>query len=229
MQLLGAVSKNIEEKLKSFADQKDKNQIPPWAKMDLPHLHWEDRDYQKLIKRKNLKFPLDQVYFCIAPGSLWPTKQWPWDLFLQLILMFNKKGFKVVLIGAEEERSIGEKCQSPQCHSFIGDLSLMESVMVLSRSKALISNDSGAMHLGSLLNHPSLALFGPTVPELGFSPWNTRGFVFENKELLCRPCGQHGSRQCPIGTHRCMTSIDPASVFTRAMEIIELKNHRMDH
>ena len=197
MQLLGAVSKNIKENLKDFSNQKNKNQIPPWAMMDLPHLYWRDRDYQELTKRKKLKFHLDQAYFCVAPGSLWSTKQWPWNSFLQLIHIFNKEGFKVVLIGSEVERSIGEKLQSSQCHSFIGDLSLMESVMVLSRSKALISNDSGAMHLGSLLSHPTLALFGPTVPELGFRPWNPRGFVFEIKELLCRPCGQHGSRQCP--------------------------------
>ena len=219
MQLLGAVWKPLETKLKSFSRKKET--IPLGFQMDLPHLGWTDSEYCELVQRKNMDFKLEGNYVCMAPGSVWPTKQWPVDHFLRVADQLYKKGFRTVLVGSSNERLLGEELQSkaPHCHSLIGDLSLMESTMVLARSQGLVCNDSGAMHIASLLTLPTLALFGPTVTELGYKPWNPKAHVFEIKELLCRPCGQHGSHHCPIGTHQCMTSIDPDQVAFKALTV----------
>ncbi len=220
MQLLGPVCKSIERKLKTFSHTKES--IPSWSRMDMPCLSWKDSEYCELVQRKNMDFRiLEENYICMAPGSVWPTKQWPLDSFLRVANQLYKKGLAIVLIGSSGERSLGEKLKSkaPHCCSVIGDLSLMESVMVLARSRGLVCNDSGAMHMASLLSLPTLALFGPTVPELGYKPWNPKARVFETRELLCRPCGQHGSHHCPIGTHQCMTSIDPDRVVCKALNL----------
>jgi len=219
MQLPGAVWKSLEIKLKNFSSKKQI--IPSWSQMELSHLKWTDSEYHKLVQRKNMNFKFNKNYICLAPGSVWPTKQWPTDYFLKVADHFYQKGLEIVLIGSPDEKSLGEQLQSkaPHCHSFIGDLSLTESTMVLARSKGLICNDSGAMHIASLLTLPTLAVFGPTVPELGYKPWNPKAHILENKKLLCRPCGQHGSHHCPINTHQCMTSIDPGLVVRKALAL----------
>lgn len=220
MQLLGAVWEPVRVKLETFSNKH--KVIPSWSRMDLPHLIWKKSQYQEFVERKKLNFKLEEDYICMAPGSVWPTKKWPKDCFLKVIHQLNTKGLAVVLIGSTDERLLGEELQSKasHCHSFIGSLSLMESTMVLARSKALLCNDSGTMHMASLLTLPTLALFGPTVPELGYKPWNPKASVLETKELLCRPCGQHGGRYCPIGTHQCMTSIDPNLVTSKILDLL---------
>ena len=219
MQLLGAVWESLETELKNFIPEKQT--IPPWSQMDLPHLKWTDNEYRKLFQRKNMNFNLDRDYICLAPGSVWSTKQWPVNYFAKIAHHFYEKNLEVVLIGSPDEKFLGGQLQSqvPRCYSFIGDLSLMESMMVLARSRGLVCNDSGAMHMAGLLNLPTLAIFGPTVPEFGYKPWSPRAHVLENKKLLCRPCGQHGSRYCPIKTHQCMTSIDPDLVAHKALAL----------
>jgi heptosyltransferase-2 len=81
--------------------------------------------------------------------------------------------------------------------------------------KVVVSNDSGAMHLASVAEVPTVAIFGPTVLEFGYQPWNNMSAVVENKEINCRPCGKHGHEKCPIGTHVCMTSISANQVLEK--------------
>jgi heptosyltransferase-2 len=77
-----------------------------------------------------------------------------------------------------------------------------------------VCNDSGAQHLAGLVGTPTVSIFGPTVPQQGFVPWNPNVQLIENKNLKCRPCGKHGPESCPIGTHECMNSIKPDQVLS---------------
>ena len=61
---------------------------------------------------------------------------------------------------------------------------------------------------------PVVAIFGPTVPEQGFSPIGPAVRVV-GRALACRPCSRHGGAVCPIGTHECMRDL-PASVVVDA-------------
>jgi heptosyltransferase II len=58
-----------------------------------------------------------------------------------------------------------------------------------------------------------LAVFGPTVKELGFYPYSKKAVVVENNNVACRPCGLHGHKKCPNQTNECMKSITPIEVF----------------
>ena len=92
-------------------------------------------------------------------------------------------------------------------------------MMFLSKARGLICNDSGAMHMASVVDCPTVAVFGPTVQELGYKPWNSKAVVMEDNQLLCRPCGQHGGRSCPIVTHQCMENVSPLDVSKKALSI----------
>ncbi|MCB0378231.1 MAG: glycosyltransferase family 9 protein [Bdellovibrionales bacterium] len=207
--LIAAVEPSFAERLRTYEELGEKS-IPTWASMKV-NPTWGKQDIIDLARRVSL--PLDKPFVCLAPGSVWPTKRW--NGYLALAKQMGRRGMPIALIGAPDEKNLADAIarEVPQAFSLAGQLSLWESLLVLSASQGLVCNDSGAMHMASLIGLPTLSIFGPTVLELGYEPWNQKAKVLQ-KDLSCRPCGQHGSRWCPIGTHACMNLVDPDEVFS---------------
>jgi heptosyltransferase-2 len=117
----------------------------------------------------------------------------------------------VLLIGAPDERrdcdAIADAAGLPSTENLAGELSLGDLLALISIASRVISNDSAPLHLAESVGTPVTAIFGPTVPELGFGPIGERSGVVQIDGLACRPCRIHGSDRCPIGTHECMTRI----------------------
>jgi heptosyltransferase-2 len=67
---------------------------------------------------------------------------------------------------------------------------------------------------------PTLAVFGPTVPALGFGPLAPRAAVVGHDGLACRPCDRHGPQRCPLGHWRCMREITPTHVAAMLHELL---------
>jgi heptosyltransferase-2 len=59
------------------------------------------------------------------------------------------------------------------------------------------------------------------VIEFGYRPWQNQTFIMQDSGLACRPCGPHGHRQCPLGTHACMKNITAEKVFQLAQGILQ--------
>ena len=213
--LLALRSERVAMNLEAFSEKEDS--IPEWAEMSLSHLNWTDEDIQSVGKKKVPGLDLSKPFICLAPGSVWPTKRWTG--FMSLPLPLTHEGFQILILGSPEEKDLGEelKGQGSGVFNGAGSLSLLESLMFLSRAHGLVTNDSGAMHMASVVACPTVALFGPTVQELGYKPWNPRAQVMEDRSLLCRPCGQHGGLHCPIGTHQCMGHIKAERVVEKAL------------
>lgn len=172
-----------------------------------------------LILEKRIKFP----FIVIAPGSVWHTKRWPTDKFADLIKGLIDKGVNICLIGGKEDVLLGKKLSeiSPLCFDFTGMLNIRESYYLIKQSRCLITNDSAPLHLGSASGIPTLAIFGPTVPLFGFSPYgNDRSIVVEIQGLSCRPCGIHGGDKCPLKHFNCMRQIDVDFVINKTEEIL---------
>jgi heptosyltransferase-2 len=117
-------------------------------------------------------------------------------------------------MGSAGERALCQQITQHEQFILAGKTSLLESLCVIKGSKAIVCNDSGAQHLAGLVGTPTVSIFGPTVPQQGFVPWNPNVQLIENKNLKCRPCGKHGPESCPIGTHECMNSIKPDQVLS---------------
>src|SRR5262249_16340455 len=100
-----------------------------------------------------------------------------------------------------------------------GALGLQETGGVLKRAAALISGDTGVMHMATGVGTPVVALFGPTVRQFGFFPYNAHATVLE-RDLPCRPCSAHGNAECPLGHHLCLRQITPDNVFTALCQIL---------
>ncbi|BAH39195.1 MAG TPA: lipopolysaccharide heptosyltransferase II [Gemmatimonas aurantiaca] len=181
----------------------------------------EDAQVDGLLQQAGLD--IDTPLIALAPGSVWATKRWPHypDLAAALLqqLPSAAAGARLVVIGAASDAplaaAIAERAhatQGPPVIDATGALSLLGSAALLARCRVLVTNDSAPLHLASAMNTPTVALFGPTVPSLGFGPLAERQAVL-GVHLPCRPCHAHGPQQCPLGHWDCMRTMAPDTVL----------------
>lgn len=169
---------------------------------------------QSLLREMEIR-PGDRLAV-LAPGSVWATKMWTQEGFSRVADDLLAKGFRVLLLGAPSEKELCEQVarMAPGALSIAGRTSLVDSAEILAIADVFVGNDSGAMHMASLAGVPSVAVFGPTILEYGYRPWQNRAVVVQTSDhLSCRPCGKHGSRSCPLKTHACMKSVSSDSVI----------------
>lgn len=158
----------------------------------------------------------------VAPGAAHATKRWPVERWVELVRQVAGTCADIVALGGPEDAAVGAEIAARSgtgVASAAGELSLQETGAVLKRAAALVSGDTGVMHMATGVGTPVVALFGPTVRQFGFFPYGARASVVE-RDLGCRPCSSHGTEECPLGHHRCMREIEPALVLatlTRAL------------
>lgn len=151
----------------------------------------------------------------LAPGSVWGTKRWPYYPELAQALDGDAR---VIIVGSDADVPLAAAivAASPRAIDATGQLPLLASAELIGRCAVLVTNDSAPMHLASAMGTPTVALFGPTVPEFGFGPLAPRASVVGHDALPCRPCDRHGPARCPLGHHDCMRALPPALVAERA-------------
>ncbi|QJX45907.1 glycosyltransferase family 9 protein [Hymenobacter taeanensis] len=150
-------------------------------------------------------------YLCIAPTSVWFTKQFPEEQWLKLLAALPSS-YTVYLLGGPPDV---EACESllqasgrPNTVNLAGKLSLLASAALMRGATLNYVNDSAPMHLCSAVGAPVCAVYCSTVPAFGFGPLSPFSrIVMIPEELACQPCGLHGYRQCPLGHFRCAHGI----------------------
>jgi heptosyltransferase-2 len=155
----------------------------------------------------------------LAPGSVWGTKRWPYYPELAEELA---DAARVVVVGSGADTAFADAilAAAPTAVDATGRLSLLASAELLGRCGVLVTNDSAPMHLASAMGTPTVAIFGPTVPEFGFGPLAPRVSVVGHETLPCRPCDRHGPQRCPLGHHRCMRELSPSMVAERTRTLL---------
>jgi heptosyltransferase II len=172
----------------------------------------------------NSKFEGDQGAVVIAPGSQWNTKRWTLSGYSELARRFLAENRRVVLAGTADEKALCDEIvrAAPGAMNMAGQTSILELAQLLQRASLLVCNDSGTMHVAVAAGTPVLSIFGATVPSQGYSPWSARSRIVD-VELSCRPCGAHGHRECPLGTHDCMKKVTSEVVARSAKELLNQK------
>lgn len=155
----------------------------------------------------------------LAPGSVWATKRWPF--YPELASSLADAG-RVVIIGGADDRALAEAITraQPSAIDATGALSLLAAAELIARTSVLVTNDSSPLHLGSAMSTPTVAIFGPTVPEFGFGPLAPRAIVVGHTGLSCRPCDAHGPQRCPLGHFRCMKELEPSSIAEQVRSLL---------
>jgi heptosyltransferase-2 len=156
----------------------------------------------------------------LAPGSVWATKRWPY--FAGLARALGDVA-RIVVVGADADRPLADEILAACGGRAIdapGRLSLLASAELVGRAALLVTNDSAPLHLASAMNTPTIAVFGPTVPEFGFGPLADASVVVGQESLACRPCDRHGPQKCPLGHWHCMREISAERVAAFARSLI---------
>lgn len=200
----------------------------------MPDIHIVDR-YLKTVEFLNVKYDgkglnyfygdsdkiitknigLDSKYIAIAIGGNHYTKKMPVE---KIISICRKVDFPIILMGGKEDKPEAENILSSSKKENIingcGEFTLNQSASIIDQSKAVITNDTGLMHIASAFKKPIASVWGNTVPEFGmypFYPENTGreiSKIIEIKDLSCRPCSKIGFKKCPKKHFKCMKDID---------------------
>ncbi len=162
-------------------------------------------------------------FVALAPGSIWGTKRWPY--FADLAASLDKP---CVVVGSTEDSSLAGSivAAAPRAVSATGALGLRASAALIARAAVLVTNDSAPLHLATAAGTPVVAIFGPTVPELGFGPRRAGDTALGHAGLTCRPCSSHGPEKCPLGHHRCMRELTVETVAAAVSAVISAEESR---
>jgi len=188
-------------------------------------LNWETNGFKPAIfqddtDREVVDKLVDGVdtYCVFAPGSVWATKIWPMESYVNTGSVFAGRGMTVVISGGGADgdicRTIAESVNGAV--NACGKLTLRQSAELYRRAEFLLTGDTAPQHIAAAAGAQVFSIFGPTVRDFGFWPYTDRGVVIE-ENMECRPCGVHGHKTCPKGTHACMKSI----TYERVVEIID--------
>jgi heptosyltransferase-2 len=153
------------------------------------------------------------VFVAFAPGAEFgPAKRWPSTYFAELArtILANRPDAQILLLGSPKDRAVCDEITAivPQAHNLAGSTSLSEAIALISRAAAVVTNDSGLMHIGAALGRPVVAIYGPTDPR--HTPPLSQLAQILWLHIECSPCQQ---RECPLGHQNCMKQILPADVW----------------
>lgn len=161
-----------------------------------------------------------QPFAVLAPGAAHFTKRWPLERWRATAQRLRDRGWSLVTVGGVEDRPLGEAL-APLAVNTAGTASLQQTGALLAHARLVVSGDTGVMHMATAVGAPVVALFGPTVRQFGFFPYQGRAAVLERR-LDCRPCSVMGGDRCPMGHHRCLTDIGPEDIVAAAAKVAGL-------
>ena len=155
-------------------------------------------------------------FVAIVIGGQHATKILPVDKVVEVCEALD---YPVVLVGGPEDYARGERIVQQvgkNVGNSCGRLTLGQSASLLKLSEAVLTNDTGMMHIAAALHKPIVSVWGNTVPEFGMYPYLPLGMkpvaVIEIKGLRCRPCDKLGYAHCPKGHFKCMNTLDSKEI-----------------
>jgi heptosyltransferase-2 len=166
-----------------------------------------------------------QHYLCMAPASVWFTKQFPMHQWIKLLNAIPFDG-PIYLLGGPGDKSLNDQIiqsvQRPNLVNMAGRLSFLASAALQKKAILNYVNDSAPMHFASSVNAPVAAIYCSTVPDFGYGPLSTKSFIIETKQVLsCRPCGLHGKKQCPLKHFNCAETITLEQIYQPLQQVLQ--------
>lgn len=168
----------------------------------------------------------DDVVVGIHPGARWKTKRWTEEKFFRVCHVLNQRPeLKIILFGDQEDQGLIERMSGRAKDGKVFQavsLPLDEFMGLIKRCDCFVTNDSGPMHIASALGVPVVAIFGPTHPQLGFSPIGSENIVL-SANVACSPCSLHGQKKCGKKSRYCMDLIEPEMVVNAVEKLLQTK------
>ncbi|MEM7017018.1 MAG: lipopolysaccharide heptosyltransferase II [Pseudomonadota bacterium] len=168
---------------------------------------------QATLDEIELKTP-ERPLLGLCPGAEYgPAKRWPERHFAELARRHISQGGTVWVLGSDKDKVFGERIREfaavdkTACVNLCGNTSLAQAIDLMSLCDAIVSNDSGLMHVAAALDKPLVAVYGSSDPEFT-PPLNPRAQIV-SLQLECSPCF---ARECPLAHTDCLNQLSPSTV-----------------
>lgn len=153
------------------------------------------------------------------PGEEMPTRRWPVSHYAELARRLLNEGERVVILGGTGDAPIARRIagMDGRVLDLTGRLCLGESAGVMKKAAAVVTHDSGLLHLAAAVGAPLVALFGPTDPRIKFPPGERSRLVYRGE--ACSPCYDRG--RFPACSHqRCLALVTPDQVMAEVAQVM---------
>lgn len=172
------------------------------------------------------KFDLNRMrpVLALCPGAEFgPSKRWPERHYGEVAAQRIADGWQVWLMGSNRDAAVAEAIiaglsaeAKPYCQNLAGNTDLAEAIDLLSVTDAVISNDSGLMHVAAALGRPLVAIYGSTSSD--FTPPLGEQISVESIPVECGPCFK---RECPHGHLKCLEDLRPRQVLLGLDQVLQ--------
>lgn len=170
---------------------------------------------------------------CVLGGSK-ITKQFPVHKWIATI---QECPYPVILLGGPDDVTaatvIANAFEPFKVYNACGKFNINESAHIIQKSRVVISNDTGLMHIAAAFQKPVISLWGNTIPALGMFPYygannlktivSNKLAIVENNSIACRPCSKIGYNKCPKKHFKCMEELDPSVIQKHVNQFWDLK------
>ncbi len=182
-----------------------------------PRLQVSQENQQLVLEKFGLS--TQKKILALCPGAEYgEAKRWPIRHYAEVAKQMRAAGWQVWLFGSPKDTPVTAQINALNqglCVDLSGKTQLTDAVDLLSLADAVISNDSGLMHVAAALNKNLIALYGSSDPH--FTPPLNEKAQIMRLGLPCSPCFK---RDCPLGHTRCLADILPAHVVNRLNEAL---------
>ncbi len=187
----------------------------PLTEFPFPELKIDQTQRPQLLTKFALQ--LQRPVLILCPGAEYgPAKRWPEHYFAEVVDEKIRAGWQVWLMGSAKDHPVADAIRNllldeerAQCYNLAGGTSLAEAIELMDCADAVLSNDSGLMHIAAALQKPLAVIYGSTSPE--HTPPLTQQVSIISNQIECSPCFE---RECPKVHHKCLRELMPQQVLT---------------
>lgn len=186
----------------------------PLQTFPFPSLQVNQHQRPQLLTKFALQ--LDRPLLIICPGAEYgPAKRWPEHYFAEVADKKIRAGWQVWLMGSAKDNEVTDAIRNllldeerHHCFNLAGSTSLGEAIELIACADAVLSNDSGLMHIAAALQKPLAVIYGSTSPE--HTPPLSASVSIISTQIECSPCFE---RECPKVHHKCLRDLMPHQVL----------------
>jgi heptosyltransferase-2 len=194
---------------------KSSAQLP--TPLPLPQLQVSSKKLAAALERLKIALPKQKI-LALCPGAEYgTTKRWPTAYFAKIAQIKKSEGWEVWIFGGSKDKILAQEIQTQSdniCLDLTGKTNLSEAIELLSLATAVITNDSGLMHIAAAINRPLVAIYGSSSPK--FTPPLTDKAKIISLYLSCSPCFK---RNCPLKHMKCLNDLPPKLVLQSINEL----------
>ena len=190
----------------------DKGEEQVVERVPVPKFYCTAETVQTALQKYHLE-PTAAPVLALCPGAEFgPSKRWPESHYAKVAKQRLAQGWQVWIFGSKNDGPVADNIQQMtqyRCVNLTGKTSLSEAIDLMSQADAVVSNDSGLMHIAAALSKPLVVPYGSSSPD--FTPPLSEHVKIIKSDLECSPCFK---RDCPLGHHNCMKQLSAGQVLS---------------